>query len=254
MPRKSPSPAENATKAKKPSAKPTPKKPAAKKAVAPKKTPQPKPEPAKRGGWRAAQTDPKPQANPAPEEAKPLEPGKGLIELEPAREAEPLTPWEEFKHRMPHSFEEFIGFIASGGHLAAFCKEKGIAYTTILTWITADAPRSEMYARAREDRADVLADEIVAIADEVEVVAKMQGDEVRLGIDAAAVSRNKLRVDARKWAASKLKPRTYGDKIEFNGTVNHRDVTDGDLLSRLSALGVPMKSVMPEGDEGGGGA
>lgn len=253
MPRKSPSPAETATKATKPSAKPTPKKPAAKKAVAPKKTPQPKPEPAKRGAWReAAQATPK--TKPQPEKAQPLEPGKGLVEIPPVREAEPLTPWEEFKHRMPHSFEEFIGFIASGGHMAAFCKDKGIPYTTILTWISADAPRAEMYARAREDRADVLADEIVAIADEVEVVTKVAGQEVRLGMDAAAVSRNKLRVDARKWAASKLKPRTYGEKIELNGTVNHREVTDGDLLSRLAALGVPMQSVMPEGGEEQGGA
>ncbi|GHC72712.1 hypothetical protein GCM10007320_08770 [Pseudorhodoferax aquiterrae] len=65
MPRKSPSPAENATKATKPSAKPTPKKPAAKKAVAPKKTPQPKPEPAKRGGWRAAPVEPEQDLSPS---------------------------------------------------------------------------------------------------------------------------------------------------------------------------------------------
>lgn len=240
MPRKSPSPAENATKATKPSAKPTPKKPAAKKAVAPKKTPQPKPEPAKRGAWRAA-AQATPKTEPQPEKAQPLEPGKGLVEIPPVREAEPLSPWEEFKHRMPHSFEEFIGFIASGGHLNAFCRAKGIPYTTMLTWIAADAPRSEMYARAREDRADLIADEIVDISDEP-------------AIDAAAVSRNKLRVDARKWAASKLKPRTYGEKIELNGTVNHRDVSDGDLLSRLAALGVPMTGIMPEGGEEGGGA
>ena len=32
--------------------------------------------------------------------------------------------------------------------------------------------------------------------------------------DATAVARNRLRVDARKWLASKMAPKKYGDKLQ----------------------------------------
>lgn len=157
---------------------------------------------------------------------------------------EPLTPWGAFKAGMPASFDEFIGFVAAGGHLAQFVTERGIPYTTMLTWINVDSHRSEMYARAREDRADVLADEIIAISDEVELVTKtLANGQTVLELNPTAVQRNKLRVDARKWAASKLKPRTYGDKLELGGTVNHKGLSDAQLLERLGALGLHVPAI-----------
>ncbi len=56
------------------------------------------------------------------------------------------------------------------------------------------------YARAREEQADFYADEIVTIADTEP--------------DAATA---RVRVDARKWVASKLKPKRYGDKLALGG-------------------------------------
>lgn len=131
------------------------------------------------------------------------------------------------------AISELCQWIAEGGHLAGFCKSKSFAYVTVLTWIASDkldGGRSEMYARAREDRADVLADEIVAIADEVQTTQKVgqDGETMDVVFDSVAVQRNKLRVDARKWAASKLKPRSYGDKMA---------VTDGE--------GKPLNSAPP---------
>ena len=41
----------------------------------------------------------------------------------------------------------------------------------------------------------------------------LDGEDVALALDATAVARNRLRVDARKWVASKLKPKKYGDKM-----------------------------------------
>lgn len=98
--------------------------------------------------------------------------------------------------------------------MAGFCQERGLAYQTLSDWIYKDSTRSGMYARSREERADALADEIVAIADEKEVKANYNGEEVTLALDATAVARNRLRVDARKWAAAKLKPRVYGERVE----------------------------------------
>jgi hypothetical protein len=65
----------------------------------------------------------------------------------------------------------------------------------------------DQYARAREAQADKYADELVDIADE----GKSE--------DANII---RLRMDARKWAASKLAPKKYGERLDLNhgGSVN----------------------------------
>lgn len=67
-----------------------------------------------------------------------------------------------------------------------------------------------MYVRAREDQADTLADQIVAIADEQAEVIKEDGSAFD-----PDVQRDRLRVEARKWVAAKLKPKKYGEKLEL---------------------------------------
>ncbi len=128
------------------------------------------------------------------------------------------------------AMSELCQWVVEGGHLAGFCKSKGFAYVTVLDWIhvdKSDGGRSEMYAHAREDRADVLADEIIAIADDG-LNDTYQDEEGNVRTNQDVIARSKLRVDARKWAASKLKPRSYGDKMA---------VTDGD--------GKPLNTLPP---------
>lgn len=159
----------------------------------------------------------------------------------------PPTPWEAFK-ASPDAIEQLCAHVVSGGHLADFCKTRGLAYTTVSDWINAEPGRAVMYARAREDRSDMLADEIVAISDEIDVKTRTGEDgEVHLTLDAAAVARNRLRVDARKWVASKLKPRVYGDKLELGGSVKISSVSDDALLAELAKLGITAK-IGPQAD------
>jgi hypothetical protein len=113
----------------------------------------------------------------------------------------------------PGSIDEFCEYIAAGGNLTGFQKARGLAYTTLADWVHDNPERKARYERARELRADVIFDEIVAISDETDVQASYNGEDVTLGLDATAVARNRLRVDARKWAAAKLKPKAYGDKV-----------------------------------------
>ena len=79
-------------------------------------------------------------------------------------------------------------------------------YSTIAEWLREDDNLAQQYARAKEDQADYLAEELVEIADNA------TGD----------YNRDRLRLDARKWVAAKLKPKKYGDKLDLNhgGTVN----------------------------------
>tara|TARA_R110000822_G_scaffold215825_1_gene350678 strand:- start:189 stop:623 length:435 start_codon:yes stop_codon:yes gene_type:complete len=83
---------------------------------------------------------------------------------------------------------------------------------TFYKWLDADKNKSKQYARACEDRHDILFDEIIEIADENDADVSIVGGEAR--IDGNTVQRSRLKIDARKWALSKMNPKKYGDKIE----------------------------------------
>lgn len=81
----------------------------------------------------------------------------------------------------------------------------GIAQKSVWTWLEKDASFAQRYARAKEECADLYAEEIAEISDELP-----DGT-----LDPQVFNaRQRLRVDARKWTASKLKPKKYGDKID----------------------------------------
>jgi hypothetical protein len=112
--------------------------------------------------------------------------------------------------------------IAQGKSLVAICKLAWApSYTTVMKWRREIAEFTHMYARAREDQADVMADAIVELADR-------------------ATPKNynamRLRVDARKWVASKLKPRVYGDKL----TQEHTGADGGPIKASVDLSTVPL--------------
>lgn len=116
--------------------------------------------------------------------------------------------------------------LVEGQSLRAICKDEAMpGLSTVFQWLAAHTEFADLYARAREEQAETLAAEIVEIADEQctmvradkHPTVKGQDDEGSLEVvfDATAVARNRLRVDARKWVAAKLKPRVYGDKVQL---------------------------------------
>lgn len=80
--------------------------------------------------------------------------------------------------------------------------------STICRWLAQREEFRKQYVHAREAQADTLADEILDIADD--------GSNDYMGedktYDGDAVARSRLRVDARKWYAGKMRPKVYGDK------------------------------------------
>ena len=111
--------------------------------------------------------------------------------------------------------------ISGGLSLRAICAEAGMpARGTVYRWLIENADFQDQYARAREKQADYFAEEIIEIADSAEA-------------ESAAVSKAKLQIDARKWAASKIAPKKYGDKVEQQITGNlaiQADVKLSDLF------------------------
>ena len=92
---------------------------------------------------------------------------------------------------------------------------------TVRQWRGKDDEFSALYAHAREDQAEHFADEIVEIAD-------IETDS----------SKARNRIDARKWAASKLAPKKYGDKLQHTGDgggpVETRDLTALEFARRVA--------------------
>jgi hypothetical protein len=110
--------------------------------------------------------------------------------------------------------------IACGESARSICRDDEMpALSTLFRWLSRNKEFSEQYARAKEEQADALEDELLNIADEVgqplivDGAAVMVDGKPMMVVDNAAVQHAKLRVDARKWVASKLKPKKFGDRI-----------------------------------------
>jgi hypothetical protein len=104
--------------------------------------------------------------------------------------------------------------IADGESLRAICADEGMpGRTTVWRWLEASEAFRNQYARAREAQAESLADDIVTIADDGRNDTWLDDAGNRVNMP-DVIARSKLRVDARKWILSKLKPGTYGDKVE----------------------------------------
>ncbi len=102
--------------------------------------------------------------------------------------------------------------IASGKSARAMCIEVGITQQTFWKWLDSDKQLVEQYARAKEKGHDLMAEEIISIADASENDIRTREDGSTY-IDNEAVQRSRLRVDARKWYLSKLAPKKYGEKV-----------------------------------------
>lgn len=102
--------------------------------------------------------------------------------------------------------------LIEGMSLRSICRDEAMPSAgTVCRWLGEDSAFREQYERAREAQAETLADEIIDIADDGsnDYMEREDGSEAYNG---DAVARSKLRVDARKWVAAKLKPKKYGDK------------------------------------------
>lgn len=94
-----------------------------------------------------------------------------------------------------------------------FFKLDTLPHTTVLNWIN-DLDYTDQYARAREQRADNIFEEILDIVDCEDHDIVLDKDGVpRVNND--VIQRDRLRVDARKWMLGKMAPKKYGDKLDI---------------------------------------
>ena len=132
---------------------------------------------------------------------------------------------EQYKQRV---MAEICGCIAQNKplmHILA-ANPSYPCYHTFIKWITEDDALMQSYMRAREQSADYMADEIIYISD------------TELDPQVARV-----RIDARKWVAAKMKPKKYGDRITHSGDsdspieIKHKYELSEDQLIAIAAGG-----------------
>ena len=125
--------------------------------------------------------------------------------------------------------------ISEGETLSAVCSDPAMpARTTAYQWMDKEASFAHRYARARERQADAHADEILS-------ASTLPDDCTSQQINAA-----RLRVDALKWTAAKLRPSAYGDKLLQTLT----DVKGEELAFTVIFVQPPLIDVTPTGSGG----
>lgn len=109
---------------------------------------------------------------------------------------------------------------------------------TVYRWLASNDEFCELYARAQDARADYLAEEILEIADDSsqDTIKMDLGDGLEIEKENREwINRAKLRVDARKWVASKLKPKKYGDRLDVTSKNEQIKNSDPAVLSAIAA-------------------
>ncbi|MCH8116928.1 MAG: terminase small subunit protein [Proteobacteria bacterium] len=125
--------------------------------------------------------------------------------------------------------------LADGEPLRSICRDPAMPdKATVLRWL-ADKKKADFrdqYAHARVMQADALFDEALEIADETtgDLTTDKDGKET---VNHENIQRSRLRVDTRKWAAGKLAPKVYGDKIQHTGEGG------GPIRTEVDLTGIP---------------
>lgn len=101
--------------------------------------------------------------------------------------------------------------LIEGNSLRSICSDPEMpSLATVASWMYNDKEFYEMYCRTKQMQAEVLADEIINLADEARTA------------DFKFTNAYRLAVDTRKWAATKLLNNRYGDKVQQTHEVGDR--------------------------------
>ncbi len=116
--------------------------------------------------------------------------------------------------------------------IVTICNELNIGLTTVWRWLDNNDEFRQLYARAKDQQADFMADEINEIADNAsnDIIVTENG----IAPNHISVARDRLRIDARKWVAAKLKPKKYGDKVDVT--------SDGQSIAPVNVIAVSVQS------------
>lgn len=115
-------------------------------------------------------------------------------------------------------FNEIIELLCNGTTITKLCAQEDFPdYSVFVNWVAYDPELYTKYARAKQIQADYFAEQIIDISD-----------------DESNPQKARNRMDARRWHASKIAPRKYGERVlnELTGGFTQKVKVD---LSNMSS-------------------
>lgn len=113
--------------------------------------------------------------------------------------------------------------------------------TTISSWRFRHDDFARQYVKAKQLQAELMAEEIVDIADDSsrDIRYDKDGNE---HCNTEFVARSRLRVDSRKWIAAKLAPKIYGDRQIIEQTTTENEQLKAELAELRARLAESSKA------------
>ena len=128
----------------------------------------------------------------------------------------------------PEVWDPILTQIAQGHSLSTVLTKPGSpSYSWCKAALRADAELHRRYVEACQDRADRLADDLVALADS-QPPQHLDGPARH-----AWVAQLRIMVDARKWTAAKLRPKVYADRVDVE--LGHHQISIRGALEAAQA-------------------
>jgi hypothetical protein len=121
------------------------------------------------------------------------------------------------KEEIDNIFNSICERIESGESVKSILRDKDMPSSrTFNKWLNEDEEKVNQYVRAKELMAESYFDDIIEIADDSRndyMIKKIGGEDVEV-VNQENIQRSRLRIDARKWALSKMNPKKYGEKLD----------------------------------------
>lgn len=135
-------------------------------------------------------------------------------------------------------FNHICNEMKTGRSLRSVLRDEGMPHSdTFYIWLDSSEAKTVQYARAREERADKIFEEMLAIADDSTndtMYIETKKGEIAVE-DKEWTNRSRLRIDTRKWMLSKMLPKRFGDKLDVT--------SDGEKIAS------PVINMFPKSDE-----
>jgi len=128
--------------------------------------------------------------------------------------------------------DEICEHLSLGESIRTVCKPEHMpSIATFYSWLRTYDEFLEQYARAKQESADAMAEDILDIADDGTndyMERKNKDGSTCEVVNSEVLQRSRLRVDTRKWLMAKMKPKKYGDRIDMT--------SNGESISQVSSL------------------
>ena len=128
--------------------------------------------------------------------------------------------------------DKICAMITEGCSIRTICAKEGMPCAqTFFNWLRAHKEFLEQYTHAKQEQAEALIEDMLDIADDG-TNDYTKNDEGYIA-NGEHIQRSRLRIETRKWLASKLKPKKYGEKVDL--TSNGKEINFAVKLGDLNA-------------------